>query len=303
MTSRINAILLGMLLLASNGCYPNPQPSALTPIPTLAPEAQGTLNPVLAVPTEEVISSVADEPVSDGSLGAHLFQKNCTPCHGIEGQGVDAPPLRNNDFVATGDQPEIFATVADGRQDTEMPAWLQKNGGPLTSKQIDYVIAYLGTLQGVSHMPTSTPPAEVESPEPTPAPGAPTPEPARPSISGDTGEALTLTGDAGTGQAAFGEICAACHGPEGVQGIPNPGSDDGAVPELNPIDPTIANADPAIFGVNVDLFIEHGSVPEGPAPRIMMPTFGDSGTLTNQQIADLIAYVIHLNSDSGSPPR
>jgi mono/diheme cytochrome c family protein len=64
---------------------------------------------------------------------------------------------------------------------------------------------------------------------------------------------------------------------------------------MNPIDPTIANADPKIFATNVDLFIQHGSVPEGPGPMIIMPSFGDSKMLTEQQIADLIAYVMHLN--------
>ena len=93
----------------------------------------------------------------------------------------------------------------------------------------------------------------------------------------------------------FGPYCASCHGPEGVMGIPNPGSDDGSVPALNPIDPTIASSDPGVFAVNVDLFIEHGSIPEGPNPLIMMPSFGDDGMLTDQQIADLIAYVMYIN--------
>ncbi len=65
---------------------------------------------------------------------------------------------------------------------------------------------------------------------------------------------------------------------------------------LNPIDPTLVSSNPGIFAVNVDLFIEHGSVPEGASPRMMvMPSFGDGGMLTHQTIADLIAYVMHLN--------
>ena len=93
----------------------------------------------------------------------------------------------------------------------------------------------------------------------------------------------------------FGVYCSTCHGPEGVLGIPNPGSDDGSVPTLKPIDPTLINSDLKVFAENLDLFIEHGSVPEGPDPLIMMPPFGDSKMLTPQQIADLIAYVIELN--------
>jgi hypothetical protein len=78
-------------------------------------------------------------------------------------------------------------------------------------------------------------------------------------------------------------------------GVPNPGSDDGSVPDLNPIDPTLTNTDPKIFAQNVDLFIEHGSVPSGPGPMIMMPYFGDNKLLTPQQIADVIAYLFSLN--------
>jgi hypothetical protein len=85
-----------------------------------------------------------------------------------------------------------------------------------------------------------------------------------------------------------------------VQCIPNPGSDDGSVPVLNPIDPTIANADSQIFGQNLELFIEHGSVPEGSGPLLMMPPFGDGKMLSEQEIADLIAYVISLNQNGSS---
>jgi mono/diheme cytochrome c family protein len=281
-------------VLFLSACNPNPQPVGLTPIPTLAPAETPTLNPALQAP--EIAS--APMPVvagqADAALGAPVYLKHCSPCHGIEGQGVDAPALRNNEYIQTSGDQNVLTTIASGRPDTEMPAWLQANGGPLTGGQITNVVAYLHTLQGVSPLPTSTPlpPEPTETPLP---PGGPTPEPARPSEPGGPGPAATLTGDVSRGQAAFGLYCAACHGPEGIQGVPNPDSDDGSVPALNPIDPTIVNPDLKVFATNVDLFIEHGSVPEGPRPQIMMPPFGDSKMLTEQQIADLIAYVIYLN--------
>ncbi len=78
-------------------------------------------------------------------------------------------------------------------------------------------------------------------------------------------------------------------------GVPNPGSEDGSVPPLNPIDPTIANSNASTFFTNVDLFVEHGSEPDGDNPKIVMPAFGDGKMLTPQQIADIIAYVLSLN--------
>jgi mono/diheme cytochrome c family protein len=43
------------------------------------------------------------------------------------------------------------------------------------------------------------------------------------------------------------------------------------------------------------LFIEHGSTPEGDNPAKSMPAWGDNNTLTPQQIADVIAYIMSLN--------
>jgi mono/diheme cytochrome c family protein len=297
MSARTWGMIVAALLLVlfwSACSSPNPQPPGLTPIPTLA--AVETLAPAPAVATPpggtSVLPLIAGE--QDAALGAPVYLENCSPCHGAEGQGVDAPPLRNNPYVQTGGDQAVFTTIANGRLGTEMPAWLQTNGGPLSDVQITNVIAYLHTLQGVPPLPVSTP----MPPEPTeapPPPNAPTPEPAQPSQPGSPGPAATMTGNAAQGRSNFGLYCASCHGPEGVQGIPNPGSDDGSVPVLNPIDPTIPNPDSNIFAANIDLFIQHGSVPSGPSPLLIMPSFGDSELLTQQQIADLIAYLISLN--------
>lgn len=118
---------------------------------------------------------------------------------------------------------------------------------------------------------------------------------ARPSNPGGPGDALNLTGDATSGAQIFQANCSPCHGPEGTQGVTNPGTDDGSVPILNPIDPTLVSSDYQTFAYNIDLFIQHGSTPAGPNPAISMPAWGDQGVLTQQQIADVIAYMISLN--------
>lgn len=284
------AAVLFLGLLA--GCNPNPQPAGLTPIPTLAPGATTTLLPVIQSPL------VASPPAGGAAVaadGASVYFRNCSLCHGAQGEGDIGPALRDNQFIQTGGDPSIFQTIANGRPGTAMPAWLVTNGGPLTNQEITNVVGFLHSLQGLAALPSATP-LPVEATETPLPPGAPTPEPAIPSNPGPVGPAASLSGDAGRGQVLFGQICAGCHGPEGVQGIPNPGSDDGSVPVLNPIDPTIANADLKKFAGNLDLFVQHGSVPSGPSPEIAMPAFGDQKLLTEQQIADLIAYVISLNS-------
>ncbi len=121
------------------------------------------------------------------------------------------------------------------------------------------------------------------------------PEVARPSNPGGPGDALKLTGDPQAGAKVYTDSCQKCHGDQGQGGIANPGSDDGTIPSLNPIDETIADADAKVFACNIDLFVEHGSVPSGPNPQQTMQAWGDSHQLTNQQIADVISYIITLN--------
>ncbi len=147
--------------------------------------------------------------------------------------------------------------------------------------------------------PTVTPtpaPTETATLAPTDTPTAePTEEIARPSNPGGPGAAIGLVGDAKAGQVVFVTNCVKCHAEEGKGGIANPGSDDGTVPPLNPIDETLVSSDYTTYATNLDLFIEHGSTPAGAAPVFSMANWGDSGKLIPQQIADVIAYVISLN--------
>ncbi len=142
---------------------------------------------------------------------------------------------------------------------------------------------------GIYPIPTATSPAM-----PTDTAATEASESARPSNPGGPGPALDLTGDPQRGAQVFVN-CVPCHGNQGKGGVVNAGTDDGTVPSLNPIDPSIANKDPKVFTYNVDLFVEHGSTPDGPNPALKMPPWGDSKALTPQQIADVIAYVISLN--------
>jgi mono/diheme cytochrome c family protein len=118
---------------------------------------------------------------------------------------------------------------------------------------------------------------------------------ARPSNPGGPGPAVDLAGNKDAGKLIFATNCSVCHNPEGVGGHVNPGSDDGTIPALNPIDETLKDPTYKTFATNIDLFIEHGSKPAGKNPIFQMPAWGDLKLLTPQQIADVIAYVISLN--------
>ncbi|HOG48622.1 MAG TPA: cytochrome c, partial [Anaerolineae bacterium] len=330
MAHRLRALVVFIplaALLASAGCYPNPQPPGLSPVPTLpagqtpAPLIQTPLaqTPTLFIPlgmgeqvpfapelqtavvppapaTVQAQGTAAAVPLAVGAgevssaAGATLYIEGCL-CHGSQGQGVSAPPLRNSQFVRTAGDQAVYTVVAYGRNNTRMPAWLLGQGGPMTEAQIMSVVAYLHALQGVPALPTATlgpPPATTAPPE--------TAELARPATLASPGQAVSLTGDVARGREAFGPSCAGCHGPVGLQGIGNPGSSEGRVPLLNPIDSDIASSDTGVFATNLDLRIQYGRVPVGPSPDIVMPAFGQANLLTQQQIADLIAYLIHVNT-------
>jgi mono/diheme cytochrome c family protein len=120
-------------------------------------------------------------------------------------------------------------------------------------------------------------------------------EPPNPSNPGGPGEAVNLTGDAAKGADLFSTSCVSCHGDQGKGGVANPGSEDGTVPSLNPIESVFVSSDAKAYATAIDLYIEHGSTPEGSNPAKIMPALGDQKALTPQQIADLIAYIISLN--------
>jgi ubiquinol-cytochrome c reductase cytochrome b subunit len=112
---------------------------------------------------------------------------------------------------------------------------------------------------------------------------------------GQPGRAAYIIGSAERGAEVFRKHCSACHGPEGITTVQNPGSNDGKVPNLNPIDRDDYSSEAQAFAEIVDRYIQHGSVPAGPKPAIRMPVFGDTSVLTQQEIANVEAYILKLN--------
>lgn len=119
---------------------------------------------------------------------------------------------------------------------------------------------------------------------------------------GPPGAASFIIGNVEMGATIFSQSCTPCHGPQGTDKVPNPGSSDGTVPPLNPIDPTLFNKNAQIFTNSIDPYIQHGSRPEGPNPVLRMLPFGDSESLTQQMIANVEAYVLHLNTVDRAQP-
>ena len=192
------------------------------------------------------------------AAGAHTFvQFACVECHGIGGKGgVDpvVPPLdkiKRTLTVAT-----LTSIIDHGMGESANPKqpYMPVWGQVLSNTQVSNLVAYIRA---------GLPPVADATPVPVP-----------------TGQ-----GDAVAGAALYVRYgCINCHGPNGLGGVANPLSQDTVIPPLSgqgfrhdfPTDKAIADV------------IRSGSV-IGRAPIVSMPHWG--GILSNQQIAQLIAYL------------
>jgi mono/diheme cytochrome c family protein len=313
-------VVVGLFIVGIAACAPAATPTAaptVPPAPTVAPTVAPTQPPA---PTSEPTAAATEAPAEeeevarpsngggageavvlapDVTSGQQIFEENCVTCHGEKGVGgvanpgsvEDIPELNpiddtmvSSDYLTYAFNIDLFmehGSSPEGPSPTfNMPAW--GDDGKLTPQQISDVIAYVISLNDPNLKPTVT------TSEPIPA------DIARPSNPGGAGEAITLTGDTTAGATVFTDNCVVCHGDNGKGGVGNPGSVED-IPELNPIDETLKSPDPLVYAYNLDLFMEHGSTPEGTGPTFTMPAWGDNKELTPQQIADVIAYVISIN--------
>ncbi len=159
-------------------------------------------------------------------------------------------------------------------------------------------VAILGVM-GAAAAP-ETVKSSTEAPAPTPASAIES----TPTVPGPSVASRTI-GGADHGRLVYGAYCVQCHGPQGKGGVPNPGSADGTIPEINPMDPELTGAekgkpiDVQKFVDGVDAFLQNGSVPESDPetadPKYKMPSFGNTNAMTQPQIANVEAYVLQIN--------
>jgi ubiquinol-cytochrome c reductase cytochrome b subunit len=291
----------GWLALTIVGYYSKPgAASAATPHVTSIPRAPGAA------------------PLSAGArAGERLFlDVGCIGCHTVNGKGGNVGPNLSGEGLRGRTRAWITVQIRDSKAhypDSPMPAFTQ-----LTDRQVNHLIDFLLSLKA-KVTPTTGVPAQQAAPSgqthgaPSATSGAAASSAQQLPASGEQGPpgpAAEIVGNPSLGGILFQQTCEACHGPRGIDKVPNPGSDDGTVPPLNPIDPELANKDAAVFARNIDRFIQHGSRPDGPDPKIHMPDFGATNTLTQQQISNIEAYILSLNGvdraqirHPGIPPR
>lgn len=97
----------------------------------------------LAVEGARRDSALASREAALVGLGQQIWSQSCVSCHGVTGQGVDAPALNSVEFLKTASDEQIHSITAVGIPGTEMPAWWNEIGGPLTDEQIAGVVAFI----------------------------------------------------------------------------------------------------------------------------------------------------------------
>jgi len=113
----------------------------------------------------------APEPVAAADVTDFkiLFSQNCSGCHGPDGQKGPGRILNDAVYLAVIPQEALKQVITYGRPGTDMPAWAQSEGGPLTPQQVDALVNGIESWK----KPVSVPPgAELPSYAET-APGDP----------------------------------------------------------------------------------------------------------------------------------
>jgi len=77
--------------------------------------------------------------LGDIEKGEKIYKQECTTCHGIKGEGINAPALGNQSALAHNTDEFIRHAIRKGRQDTPMAAFEDK----LSSQDIDNLTAFL----------------------------------------------------------------------------------------------------------------------------------------------------------------
>jgi ubiquinol-cytochrome c reductase cytochrome b subunit len=235
--------------------------------------------------------------------GEKLFEsQGCIGCHKIDGKGGTTGPNLSKEQHRQHDRQWLIKQIRSPKShnpNTVMPPFSSLSDDQVNAL-IDYILS-LGSQKtaGSAAGPTEEKRKGEEHPERAASEAGrqsgKKPGPSEKEPKGKPGEASRMIGNADHGAELFKNRCVSCHGEEGKGGVANPGSERGVVPTLNPIEEDEFSKNPGEFAGNIDRFLQHGSTPAGPAPSLSMPAFGDTHTLTQQEIANIEAYILKLN--------
>ena len=237
--------------------------------------------------------------------GKKIFDSHgCIACHTMSGNGGKIGPNLTQEFQRNRSKDWIIVQLKNSKKHN--PKSIMPSFSMLSKKELsdlaDYILSHhpahsssaansgnstessTNTEASQSQSTTSANPGKMDSKSISASANSRTP-----------GPAAAMIGNVAHGALLFKQDCASCHGNDGKGGVPNPGSLKGVVPKLNPISKDLYSKNPQVFANNIDRYIQHGSIPAGPNPALHMFDYGDTYTFTQQQIANIEAYILNLN--------
>ena len=97
-----------------------------------------------AMISEETVTVLTD--VGALAAGKKTFNKNCTACHGVNGQGLVGPNFTDEYWIHGGSIKNLFHTISEGVPAKGMISWKSQ----LSPNQIQEVASYVLSLKGTN---------------------------------------------------------------------------------------------------------------------------------------------------------
>lgn len=151
--------------------------------------------------TDDQVDALVDHVLTAATLpdfgeAERLYSENCSACHGDLGEGGPNParagdiiaPISTAEYLATRDDATLRAIISQGQPNFGMSPFADTFGGPLTSEQVDLLVAYMRGWE-------ASPPVDLP-----------------PEVAGTPG------GADGAAE-VYVEACSQCHGPNGEGGV------------------------------------------------------------------------------------
>jgi ubiquinol-cytochrome c reductase cytochrome c subunit len=104
---------------------------------------------ILAFPLYRLVEPVNRDEAREANLaslaesGQQVWSFNCSSCHGLNGEGGIGPALNSKQFLEAATDAQTEQLIAVGVPGSQMGAYSQDFGGPLTSEQIKAVVTYI----------------------------------------------------------------------------------------------------------------------------------------------------------------
>jgi cytochrome c oxidase cbb3-type subunit 3 len=104
---------------------------------------------------EDELRALARDPAVIAA-GKRLYSQNCTLCHGVRGEGLRGPNLRDDWWIGGSDMRSIVGRIAEGRPERGMAAWKDAFGRDQLHALAAFVASLAGTEDGTGKPPEGT---------------------------------------------------------------------------------------------------------------------------------------------------